>query len=74
MLTVIFLFLMFFVFGRILKFAIRAAWGISKIICSIILLPLFLIFLVVKGLVEIALPILIIVGIVSVFSERKLWK
>lgn len=72
MLTVIFLFLMFFIFGRILMFAIRAAWGISKLVCSIILLPLFLILLVVKGLVEIALPILIIVGMISFFSQKKI--
>ena len=72
MLTVIFLFLMFFIFGRILMFAIRAAWGISKLVCSIILLPLFLTLLVVKGLVEIALPILIIVGMISFFSQKKI--
>lgn len=53
-------------------FAIRAAWGISKLVCSIILLPLFLILLVVKGLVEIALPILIIVGMISFFSQKKI--
>ena len=71
MLNIIFMILMFIVFGRILKFAIKAAWGMSKMICSIVLLPLFLICLVFKGLVEIAFPILVIVGIISIFSARN---
>lgn len=71
MLNLIFIILMFVVFGRILKFAIKAAWGISKMVCSIVLLPLFLICLVFKGLVEIALPILIVVGIVSFLVEKR---
>lgn len=71
MLTFIFLILMIVVFGRILKFAIKAAWGISKMVCSIVLLPLFLICLVFRGLVGIALPILIVVGIVSFLVEKR---
>lgn len=71
MLNLIFIILMIIVFGRILKIAIKAAWSISKIVCSIILLPLFLIGLLIKGLVGIAVPILIIVGIVSIFTEHK---
>lgn len=71
MLNFIFTILLIIVFGRILKFAIRAAWGISKIVCSIVLLPLFLVCLVFKGLLEIAFPILVIVGIISIFSCKK---
>ncbi|MCI6857684.1 MAG: hypothetical protein MR867_00115 [Eubacterium sp.] len=65
MLTLLFTILMFFVFGKILLFAIRAAWGISKILCTVILLPLILIGMVVIGLVKIALPILLVVGVVA---------
>ena len=71
MLNLIFIILMIIVFGRILKFAIKAAWSVSKMVCSIVLLPLFLICLLFKGLVEIAFPILLIVGIVSIFSCKK---
>lgn len=71
MLTVIFIILMFIIFGRILKFAIKAAWSVSKMVCSVVLLPLFLIWLVFKGLVEIAFPILVVIGIISIFSCRK---
>ena len=71
MLTLIFIILMFMVFGRILRFAIKAAWGVSKIICSVVLLPIFLICLLVVGFVEIALPILILVGIISMLTNRE---
>lgn len=68
MLKLIFIILMFLVFGKILGFAIKAAWGLSKIIVSVVLLPLFLIGLVIKGLIGIALPILVIVGIFSLIG------
>lgn len=70
MLTLIFFILMIVVFGKLLGIAVRAAWGISKIVCSVVLLPLFLVGLVIKGLIEIALPVLLIVGIVSMFALR----
>ena len=68
MLELLFTILMFAVFGKILWFALRATWGISKILFSVVLLPAFLIILVVSGLVTLALPILILVGIGSLFA------
>ena len=62
--SIIFIILMFVVFGKILKFAIKAAWSISKIVVSLIMLPLFLIGLLLSGLIVLALPILLIVGII----------
>ena len=46
-------------------FGIKAAWGISKILLTIVLLPVILIGLVVGGLIYLAFPILIVVGIVG---------
>ena len=71
MLTLIFTVLMFLIFGKLLIFAIKAAWGISKIVCTVILLPLVLIGLVVVGLIKLALPVLLIVGIISLFAPRS---
>lgn len=68
MLTLLFTILMIVVFGKLLGFAIRATWGISKILVSFVLLPLFLIGLVLGGLISIAFPILIIIGIISLFK------
>lgn len=70
MLTFVFTILMIIVFGKILGFAIKAAWGLSKIVCFVILLPLFLVGLVLKGLLEIAFPVLLVAGFLSLFVLR----
>ena len=70
MLTLLFTIFMFLVFGKLLGFAFKAAWGISKIICSVVLLPLFLIGLVLQGLIAIALPVLLIVGLIIWICSR----
>ena len=72
MFTLLFIILMFLIFGKLIGFAVKAAWGISKIICTIVLLPLFLIGLVFAGLVGIALPILLVVGIVSFIIPKHM--
>lgn len=71
MLTVIFFILMLVVFGKILWFSISATWGIARILFSVILLPLFLVLLVLKGLIVIAFPILAIIGLVSLFTAHN---
>lgn len=65
MLSFIFLILMLVVFGKILKFAIKATWSIAKIVVSLILLPLVLMGLALSGLIVLALPILIVIGIIA---------
>ena len=70
MLTLLFIILMFLIFGKLIGFAVKAAWGISKIICTVVLLPLFLVGLVFMGLVGIAFPLLLVIGIVSLFVIR----
>lgn len=71
MLTVLFIILMLVVFGKMFGFAMKATWGLTKIIFSIVLLPLFLIALVFMGLIWIALPILIVIGLISFFTCRS---
>ena len=70
MITFLFCMLMLAVFGKLAVFAFRAAWGITKIIVRFVFAPLFLIILLISGLVYIAFPILIIVGIVGLVSSR----
>jgi hypothetical protein len=65
MMTLIFMILMIVVFSKLFVFAARATWGISKIIVSLVLLPVFLVGLALAGLIQIALPILLIVGVFS---------
>ena len=61
---------MIVVFVKILVFAVKAAWGISKIIVTVVLLPLILLGLVLKGLIDLAFPILLIIGVVSFLVLR----
>ena len=70
MLELLFTICMLWVFGKLLIVGIKAAWSISKILMTIVLLPLILIIMTIAGLMYITLPILAIIGIVTLFSER----
>lgn len=70
MITFLFCILMLAIFGKLAGFAFRAAWGVTKIVVCFVLAPLFLLILLISGLVYIAFPILIIVGIVGLLSSR----
>lgn len=65
MLSFLLTILMIVVFGKLIGFAIRATWGISKVIVTLVLLPMILIVLVLGGLLSIAFPILVIVGLIA---------
>ena len=70
MVTIVFFILMLMIFGKLLIFGIKAAWGISKCLLTVVLLPVILIGLVIGGLFSIALPILLVIGVVSLFTSR----
>ncbi|MBQ8815942.1 MAG: hypothetical protein IJZ84_01510 [Lachnospiraceae bacterium] len=70
MLGFIFTILLFVVFGKILLFSIKATWSIAKIVVSVVLLPLFLVGLVLSGLIAVALPVLVVVGIITFAALR----
>ncbi|MBO4559312.1 MAG: hypothetical protein J5712_04440 [Lachnospiraceae bacterium] len=61
---ILFAILMFAVFGKVLGFAFRAAWGFTKVFFTLFFLPAILIGLVFVGLIRLALPILVIAGII----------
>lgn len=62
---------MIMVFGKILLFALRATWGITKILFSVVFLPFVLVFLVLQGLIFIALPVLVIIGLISLVTMHN---
>lgn len=70
MLSLLFAICMIWIFGKLLLFGIKAAWGISKFLFTIVLLPLILIGMVVGGLIYIAFPILIVVAIISLIVPK----
>lgn len=65
MMILLFSVMMISVFGRLLIWGIRAAWGIGKMIFSLIFLPIVLIGLACTGMIYIALVVLIVCGIVT---------
>ncbi len=71
MLSLLFAILMIGVFGKILVFGLRAAWGIAKLLLTIVFLPVILVGLVVGGLIQIALPLLIVIGIIALLSSAR---
>ena len=66
----LFVILLLVIFGKLLSFALKAAWSITKILFSVVIFPLVLIMLVVAGLMYVALPVLMIAGIVVFLLGR----
>ena len=64
----LFMILMIFVFGKLFFFGLKAAWGLSKFVLTIILLPITLMVMVSCGLLYFAFVLLIVVGIISFFK------
>lgn len=71
MLSLLFAILLIVIFGKLLIFGVKAAWGISKLLVTVVLLPLTLIGLVIGGLLSLAFPILIVVGIIAVICSAN---
>ena len=70
MLTMLFVILMFAVFGKLLVWAIRATWGITKVLFTFIFLPVILIGMAMYGLVYVGIIVLIIAGLVSLIGPK----
>ncbi len=64
MLTFIFVVAFIAVMWEIIGLAIKATWEITKVLFSLVFLPIGMIVLAIAGLYVLAIPILIIVGIV----------
>ena len=70
MFTLLFVFCMFGVFGKLFCFGLKAAWGISKFVLNIVFLPLILIVMVAGGLLSVAFPLLLIIGGIGLVASR----
>ena len=68
MFTLLFVFCMFGVFGKLFCFGLKAAWGISKFVLNIVFLPLILIVMVAGGLLSVAFPLLLIIGVIGLVA------
>ena len=70
MLTILFLIFLFGIFGKLFFFRLKAAWGISKFVLTIVFLPLILLVMVAGGLISIALPVLLVIGVVGLIASK----
>ena len=68
MITLFTIFMIAFFF-KMIGFAFRMAWGLTKVLFGIIILPAVLIGLAVFGLVRFAFPILLIVSVVMLIRS-----
>ena len=68
MLTLLFVIMMFWVFGKLTIFAIKDSWTILKVMVWLVFLPLTLIGLFIEGLVYIAIPVLAVIGLFSLLG------
>ncbi len=66
----LFMILMFYIFGKLFFFGLKAAWGLSKFVLTLILLPITLMVMVSCGLLYFAFVLLIVVGIISFFKTN----
>ena len=64
MITLIFTLLLLGFVGKLISLSFKATWGILKFVFTIILFPGILIVLAISGFMVIALPLLIIGGII----------
>lgn len=71
MFTLIFTILTFIIFGKLLIFAVKASWGLARILVTVIFMPLVLIMLVVAGFLYLAVPLLLIAGVVSLIRTHN---
>lgn len=69
MITTIFFILMAIVFARLAFLAVRLTWGFSKVLFTLVFLPIILFGGLVLGLIKISLPVLIVIGIISLFIK-----
>lgn len=68
MLGVIFAILMLALCGKLIMLAIKASWGIFKVLVCIVFFPVILVVLFASGLIWLAIVLAIVAGIASLFA------
>ena len=71
MLSLLFAICMIWFIGKFFIFGLKASWGIMKLLCTVIFFPVILIGMVLGGLMYIAFPLLIVVGIIALAASRS---
>ena len=69
MLTLLMMIMFFVVFGKLIGFAFKVGWGMLKIAAYLIFLPAIVLMMIFGGLFYVALPILVVAGIVGMLER-----
>lgn len=69
MLTLLFTICMIWIVIKLVIFGVKAAWGVSKFLVTVVFFPVILIGMVVVGLIHLAFPLLIIGGIIAMVAS-----
>ena len=69
MLTLLFSVWLLYVTWKLAVFAIRAGWGIFKILLSVVFLPVMIVILLIVGMIQLTMPLLVIICICTVVKE-----
>lgn len=65
MLSCILFIMLLVIFGKLGIFALKATWGITKLLFTVVFLPLMIVGFIVSGLFTLAIPLLIIAGVAA---------
>ena len=71
MLTLMFAVMMIGVFGRLAGLAVRMSWGLARILLTLVFLPGIIIAGLAFGLFRFALPVLAVIGLVTLLSPAR---
>lgn len=71
MLTILFMIFLFAVFGELFILALKAAWGIGKILMFFVFLPFIIVGGIIAGLLRLVFPVLVIFGIVYLIKSAR---
>ena len=70
MLSIIFFVALAWVTWKFFILGLKLTWGIAKFICTVLLFTLFMIFLLGVGLIYLAIPILVVAGIIAMLKTK----
>ena len=65
---IIFWVLFVLIFGKLISFAIRMAWGLLQVALILVAMPLMLLAMVMGGMLMLAFPFLAFIGLVTLIS------
>jgi hypothetical protein len=69
--TTVFVAAVIWLVWKIIVLGLKLTWGIAKILCSVLFLPALLLALVYVGLMYVAVPVLIVAGILVLIKLAR---